>query len=75
MADVTKTALASLRKRGITLSDTELHLAVLFNRTRSACYSLSNGEIALEEATSRINDAVKKYHELESASSEDELIP
>lgn len=71
----TKTALAALNKRGIVLTDRELHLAVLYGMARNACYALSNGEVSLAEATARIDEAVRKFHELEAESASDDLIP
>lgn len=73
-SNASRMALASLRKRGITLSEHELHLAVLYGMVRSACFSFSKGEASMEEASSRIDEAVKKFAELENPSSEDVVL-
>lgn len=69
MADSTnasKMALASLRKRGINLSEHELHIAVLYGMVRSTCYNYVSGDIEVAEAVNRIDDAVDKFRELEN---------
>ena len=73
--NASKMALASLRKRGITFTEHELHIAVLYGMVRSACYALVDGTVSLEEASSRINNAVKKFRELETVPSSDDIVP
>ena len=74
MANVNRMTLASLSKRGITMTEHELHIAVLYGMVRGACFAFSRGEASMEESSAHIDEAVQKFHNLENPSSEDVVL-